>query len=549
METKSNLNFAVLRPSRMGEVLKAIADTYPLFSQTLLEQVQNSLDADAKNIEIFVNARMKLAYVTDNGNGVTLTEFNESLESLLEPKKGKDKFGRFARGKIAALTKCNEFTFHSRGKTGPAHCWTFHCKEILASVDFPKIPWETMVSSQQKPWWRTQVLMKGLFFNDAVKFRVNLSEIKANILSSFGTKMRKLNTVIKITHLDDKGIKHEECFSAKSYTGEALPVWVYDLATAAGKVTVRLYKSEESSPIPVTIGQTNDPFRMDWKSFYQSVNAFSSRNKQVTFDGKEIHALFRSGIVSGEIECENISIHSSREKFERNEALGYFIMILQEWFEKVGKKIYEAAEIHAKSSLYQQIAIEAVKRIENHPLVSQFLQHVRFGSTGKGHADTGAKELGTFTATDVNRGHDKGKGTYKPEDVSQKTTLPSEKVTRPKQVPILVAGDDGQERKIVRNESLGLVAEVLPFPGLDSLTAPLFRIELGAGKVVINQDTPDFGASRDRGVNALRRYIDMVLIAAMQSVISSDRERSMSDLEQYVRNMNQILLAGDQRTI
>lgn len=542
------VNTTELRPHQMGLMYKSIADTYPTLSQTIQELIQNSIDVNAKHVEVFINARIKIVYVCDNGDGATRMEFNDALCSILKSSKSKDKFGRFGRGTISPLTKCHEFSFQSRGKRGPAHRWTFHCNDIIASPGFPEIPWEVVSFSGEKPWWRTQVLMKGVFFNDTVKYRVNLPELKAAILSGFATKMRQLETTVKITFLDGDGRKTEECFTAQSYSGKPLPIWESNEDTPAGKVIVRLYKADNSSPIPITIGQIGDPFRLEWKTFFNSVTAFSQKNNRVTFDGKDIHALFRSGLLTGEIECENITIHPERQKFERDDALDWFVIILEKWFTEIGKQIHADAQIHAKSSLYQQIAIDAVQRIEKHPLVDLFLHSVKFGTVGRGHADTGVKALGMVVATDVVKGHNKGKGTHAPEE-GMTVNEPTEKVTRPGHVPLLVVGDDGNERKIVRKDSRGLMVDIVPFPGLVGSDAPLFQVETDMGRVLINQLAPNFNVCADRGEKVLRRFIDMVVMAALQSAVSSDQEKSKSELEQYVKYTTQFFLAGDQRTV
>ncbi|MBP9782193.1 MAG: ATP-binding protein [Candidatus Pacebacteria bacterium] len=550
-QKRQQVTSAVLRPHRMGLVFKSVADTYPTLRLSIQELIQNSIDVDAKNIEVIINAQGNFVVVHDNGSGATKNDFNQALQSVLKSSKDKDKFGRFGRGTISPLTKCREFTFMSRGRTGPSHRWTFHCKEILESEDFPQIPCED-VGSGGGQWWRTEVQLKGVKFSeDAVKYAVNLEELKNAVLASFATRMRKLGTVVRMAYQPASGKVQELTFSAKSYGGEKLPVWVSEDETPAGKVCISLYlNTKGTSPIPITIGQTSDPFRVDWKTFYASVNSFAKQNKRVTFDtsGKEINDLFRSGLLTGEIECENITIHPEREKFERNEALDYFVMILEEWFQKVGKDIYAQAQIRAKSTLYQEAALEATRRIENHPLVAEFLKMVKFGTVGKGHASVNAKPVGEVTSSSVNLGRDQGKGTSVPEEGST-VNGPNDKVTRPGQVPLVVDGPEGSKRTIVRGESKGLRIAIEPFPGFGGVEAPLFKMQVEAGLVIINQLAPSFNSCADRGKSPLHRYIDMVIVAALQSTVAMDPTRVQSDLEQYIRYTNTAFLRGDQREL
>lgn len=542
-------SYATLRPHKMGLVFKSIADTYPTLQQTLQELVQNAIDVDAKHVEVIVNAQTNYVFVHDDGNGATKAQFNEALQSLMKSSKGKDKFGRFGRGLISPLTKCHEFIFTSRGNSGPFYKWTFHASAILDADTSPQIPCED-VGRRSGQWWRTEVVMKGVKFkDDAIRYMIDLDELKDTILSRFATRMRRLGTTVKIVYQPLSGGVKEVVFTAKSYEGDPLPIWEDQGDTPAGRVVVRLYRAKEgTSPIPVTIGQIGDPFRVDWRTFYSSITAFAKQNQKVTFDksGREINDLLRSGFLTGEIECENITIHPERERFERNESLDWFVVALEDWYKQVGKDIYAQAQIRAKWTLYQEVAIEATKRIEHHPLMSEFLKLVRFGTIGHGHAAVDTKPLGEVISSAATRGRDQGKG----EGVEAATRNdPEDKVTRPQQVPLTVDGPEGSKRTIVREESKGLRIAIEPFPGLAGVEAPLFRMQVENGLVAINQLSPSFNSCADRGKSTLHRYIDMVIVAALQSTIATDPTKVQGELEQYIRYTNTAFLRGDQREL
>ncbi len=513
------------------------------------EFTQNAIDVRAKHVEIIINAQGGFVTVSDDGSGVGLRDFSTALESLMKSSKGQDKFGRFGRGLINALTKCREFTFTSRAGSGPYRKWTFHCQEILDSEAFPQIPSENIGKGPAGQWWKTQAMLKGVKFKeDAVKYAVDIEVLKDTILSRFATGMRRHGTVVKIVYQPFSGKEESVTFSAKSYEGDQLPVWEYKGDSPAGRVVARLYRAKEgTSPIPVTIGQIDDPFRVDWKTFYSSVTAFAAKRQKVSFDGKEINDLLKSGFLTGEIECENITIHPDREKFERNEALDYFVIILEDWFKEVGSGIYAQARIRAQSNLYQQVAIEATRRIENHPLILDFLKLVRIGSVGDGHAKVGARPVGEIASTSATRGADKGLGTTAPDGVT--VNSPEDKVTREKQVPMTVDGPQGAKRTLVRGESKGLRVAIEPFPGLTGVSAPLFRMDIEEGLVVINQLSPSFNVCADSGKTSLHRYIDMVIVAALQSAVAVDPAMVQTGLEQYIKYVSAVFANGDQRKI
>ena len=83
----------------MGSVLMHIAsDTYTTLPRTVLEGVQNAIDADADTITIIVDMRTRDIIIRDDGNGVTVKMFDDALTQICNSTKTPDKLGRFGRG-------------------------------------------------------------------------------------------------------------------------------------------------------------------------------------------------------------------------------------------------------------------------------------------------------------------------------------------------------------------------------------------------------------------------------------------------------------------
>ena len=130
----------------LGNVLMHIAsDTYTTLPRTVLEGVQNALDADADTIHIIVDMRGRQIIIRDNGNGVTVKMFDDALLQICNSQKSDDKLGRFGRGLISPLNKCKLFRFTSvrngtrreenglrRPPTGFYNTWTFEANHTFS---------------------------------------------------------------------------------------------------------------------------------------------------------------------------------------------------------------------------------------------------------------------------------------------------------------------------------------------------------------------------------------------------------------------------------
>ncbi len=124
-----------------GKILVRLANEYPFVLLVILENVQNALDANARNVSVRINQKTSCITVRDDGDGVSVSGFQEALQSVCESAKSRGKLGQFGIGLISPLGKCERFTFTSSPRDKDEFReWTFNTAEIEASKDMPNIP-------------------------------------------------------------------------------------------------------------------------------------------------------------------------------------------------------------------------------------------------------------------------------------------------------------------------------------------------------------------------------------------------------------------------
>ena len=77
-----------------GNTMIRVAGFYPTLHDSILELVQNSVDAGATNIDIFLNYHRRSCVVQDNGSGTSRERFEESLRKICLSLKEADKMGK-----------------------------------------------------------------------------------------------------------------------------------------------------------------------------------------------------------------------------------------------------------------------------------------------------------------------------------------------------------------------------------------------------------------------------------------------------------------------
>jgi hypothetical protein len=113
---------------------------YPSAAACLKELINNSYDADASNVDVFVKPDADQIIIVDNGTGFTRVEFERHFQNLAESHKrdetektrrGRPKIGKIGIGFIAANELCEEMEIFSTTKDS---------KELLhVRIDFSEM--------------------------------------------------------------------------------------------------------------------------------------------------------------------------------------------------------------------------------------------------------------------------------------------------------------------------------------------------------------------------------------------------------------------------
>ena len=112
--------------SRMVPALRSIGYS---FEQAVADLVDNSIDADAKNVLIRFQINKDKSFsiiIADDGNGMSDAGLFEAMRLGSKLIKGKTKLGKYGLGlKLASLSQCKSFTVASKNKKNiSARRWT-----------------------------------------------------------------------------------------------------------------------------------------------------------------------------------------------------------------------------------------------------------------------------------------------------------------------------------------------------------------------------------------------------------------------------------------
>jgi len=454
-----------------GNVLQVLADRYPKLQGMILEQIQNALDANATSISIRVNLHDHLFEISDNGEGASREDMEESFALLGKTRKKEGKFGRFGIGVVSAFGKCDYFTFTSCAKDREQDgflTWTFDTKKILRESSDIDIPCEsqsellywpdqslvpsTKLRSKNRVPWRTRVKVVGIR-KDARLSSVNLNALKASIVSSYGKKMLELGAVVKISFTDVDG-QTERIMDvvAESYSGTSLPIFKFD-SEQSGKVFFRFFLArnvagKRSGTVNVNI--LGNPFRIDAKTCLAKVLEDLLE--------KEIFNDLVSGLFEGDIECENLTLKAERDGFMDDDAFAGLCKAVSDWHRDVGLKHILETQSSKQETLFQETGRKAMLYIESLcrlDIYRDLMNYLSIGTIGKGH--TPGKTIGETDSVSISAdGGEKHKVNPAPRGTISGRTKPRAGGERKTHIPGTVGGPRGSHRRLVKGHSVGL---------------------------------------------------------------------------------------------
>jgi hypothetical protein len=406
----------------------------------------------------------------DDGEGVTKDKFEQALGQIFQTMKTSGKLGRFGRGLISPLDKCDMFTFTSCAKANGVNAyveWKFISDEVKGLVVGEGIPmtplkWHTYAPGRETSKkrsargrtpiyvdWRTQVRVMKIT-KDRELTRLTPHQLNGAILERFGTVMHKRGVVVDIDYIDESNAKRAYKVEASGFEGQPIEPVIFEVADSKVVTYFDLFIAPKQGKKKdrrgkVLFGERNDEFRFTTKTFWDKV-------KSLGLPEEAIDAL-RSGIFEGEITATRVKLHPDRKRFVDSDNFVDMCMCIEEWWNKVGKEIMGEIQNSSKEARFQRlglVAISVVEGILEQRGLKDLIENFAFGTTGKGHADLPPKATQDNPAMSAPKLKDTGKGSgakgkdrVRPDEMQGHT-------------PITVQGPKGQRRKTVKGSSSGL---------------------------------------------------------------------------------------------
>jgi hypothetical protein len=356
-----------------GRALMMVANKYPSLKLTLVESLQNAIDAGAQRVFMGIDVAKRTVIVADDGDGVTPEAFDLALSRVAETRKSKDKIGRFGIGLVSPLNKCERFTFTSYARTEewPME-WTFEQAKIerratnilvpcrqLAAMPAIERPFTQLASEYGRGMpWRTIVRMHNVT-KDRVISAVTLDELEEQFLTKLGPKMREKDVTCRVVIFnDDRGIIRD--IVPQEYTGEPLDRYI-DEDPKTGVVEFELYRAKRiggrrKGRVGVTARDKIYP--LPWHEFVAQARGFGWSTMTEAFE------VLGSGVYEGLIYAD-ITLADERNKFNHGDALLAVYVAIDTWYEKVGRASYDAEQEQRRDERYRQLSLGVMSLVRD----------------------------------------------------------------------------------------------------------------------------------------------------------------------------------------
>ncbi len=366
--TDNDTRTSVLRP-HTGMAIILAARTYLKVLQVILEAMQNSLDAGAKNVWVTINWRKRTITIRDDGNGVDRETFDRALSNIGKSIKPKGKLGRWGYGLVAPLEKCVYFTFTSQPKhtstsRPPYLRWRFDTDAIAGSSEEIHLQPEEadLIFSRSKNRksnmvnWRTSVELFGVIDDKRIA-HVDDNELIDTALEEFRGKMVKLGTQLHVNVVPETGEAYTRTVVAEPYSGEKLPE--VEKRDGQGKTIFQIFLAKRTGNKyagKLSFGQVGDAFRVPARKFVGGV-------AHDLLDA-ELQKALTSGVFEGEIVSSFLKLQANRTSFADDDDLWTFVAQLEEWYAEVGQVHYLAACDVAESERFNRTAEQALNQLQ-----------------------------------------------------------------------------------------------------------------------------------------------------------------------------------------
>lgn len=523
----------------VGNMLMRAASEYNSLHKTVLEGVQNAIDAKASVVFVGFDLQDRISVIADNGLGVSVDKFEAAMMAIGQSQKvrQRDALGKFGIGLISPLDKCQYFEFISRpGRRKPINAWVFARKRIEESVSEPDIP---MISLEEMPTleatfepeakklgatWNTVVRMHGITTDRTVS-RLTIEKLADDIKARFGDAMRAKNTVCHLFIRDASGTLHRVKVEPFVYTGEPVEgspfVIEGDRTGKAGRITIELLRAVQQG------GKRNGQIKVSESKgavFGVKLSDFLAQvRRDLGYDTKNSFEELASGYFEGLIRADGLELNvkrdSDRGAFEVTDGLFDFVVALDSWYDTVGRQFYHGERDRARDDRYRDLTKHSLQEVqailESRSDFQEYIQGIRenveAGLIGQGHGEKPSQESDTDRTTRIKR-----KGTSRPAGGKRITCPPGDGGTRDGDMPFGQVDRSGRRRAVVRNDSVGLWIEVTEF----ELSNDLWRFDAATGKLLFNCSNHVWAELDGASSETRRQYHDQWIVHLQKWVIT-----------------------------
>lgn len=514
---RSEMGKSVLQLYSLGETIIQLAETYPTLLDVLFEKVQNALDEGATRIWIVDNKKSRHLTVRDNGEGASRERFESALAHVGRTMKAEGKLGRFGRGLISSLNKCQRCIFTSSPKNEPRGYleWTFIPEDIKVQCDKVVIPMRSRPDfvygvakgkhGELVVDWRTEVRIEE-YTEDRVIGRVTMESLAEGILERFNSSMHRLGTIVSIRLRDARGGEEYREVRAKEYHGAVLEEVVIN-DPDGGDVLFRLFlapKTAKGRHGKVLVGEADNEFRIAFAKFASSASEWLR---------PDAGQALSSGIFEGEILSSKVKLNVRRKSFETDASLVGFVAAIEKWYATVGRQHFNEAQSSRKEERWQELGIRSMKAIES-LLTNQGFEYLREVVT-KFRAGNIGKEHTPPDEESVEGVEERPQKSI--DGVTSKRTRKANAKKRdkegehPRHIPFTVIGPQGQRRRTVRSNSLGLALSYEDIPNSEKL----WELDMDKGILQLNICHPYFVECDKAADSVFMRFQEYLVVQAL----------------------------------
>lgn len=502
-----------------GKILLHLAKTvYTTMIQVIAEAVQNGLDADATNIWIAVDESKRTIVIADNGNGVTHERFALALRSVGQGVKGPESLGRFGLGLISPLDKCTYYTFTSREPAATTgNQWTFRKSDIekqSQNLTIPRI---------EVKWTETfnSVMRIHNYTSDTQTASMTPQKVAEFVQTKLGPTMRKRGVTCKLHFIAPDGKRSELEIKPTEFLGEPFKVCTYN-EPDAGAVEFELFrapKTTQGRKGSVIFSEMDALFPITWIELQRQTKEFLS---------SEVREAFNSGYFEGIIRAKGIELHPNRKKFMLTDALIGLCIAIELWYEEVGRALYTDERVREQETRFQRLGVQTLEHFKdlindpNFSHLKRILHALQMGSVSHGHAEVGEGKQSPQGGLRAGQG-----GANKPKGIGEgdkrKPIDPKDKgPERTGDTPNVSYGPDGNNRKMVRDNSTGIGIIHETMPGSDRL----WEIDVESAMIYINVRHPVF-VMVERADTFILQLQEWIIIQALSLLQFPEEARTL----------------------